>query len=251
MTDIKKYSFLIIVSIIYYCLFFGINFLCFNFQNSSYIIFLIVSLLGLGIYNIIYNGKAMEFLFNSKKHGFLKNIIYIFLLIGTIIQVVGVLTYGAKSIGTVFMEKSPYQFILLFLFIPISFGGYFGIKAISRYAYIAGIFIIGVILSILLFGYKQYEFTNLFPIFSMNNINFKTIFTAFSLFSNIVFLLLLSANDKCDFKSTRRELNKTILICTIIFFLVLFCYNLTVDFPYSDYTNNPLYVISSVINLGF
>ena len=250
MTDIRKYRWLIVVMTVYYAVFYGTDRLIDAGGSGAYILAFVVTAVSAVLYMLLYNKKSVS-LFDADKITFDIRISGVILLVSVFVQTVSVCTYSVEAISGVFMKKSPFPYILFFVMFPTLFGAYFGIKSVSRYSLVAGTLILFMIGLILLFVYEDYLSVNIHPVLGKGYIGIGSFFRCMMLFSNIIYLFVLSSECNNTQNSVRTEIVKVILISGAVFAGICLVCNLTVPYEALGCWHDPLLYIASTVNFSF
>lgn len=249
MTDIKKYRWLIVVMIVYYAVFFGTGRIIKAGGSASYMLAIIATVVSAVIYTALYRVKDSKLLYAKYKNTDIRKIVGVFLFVSALVQATAVCSYSVVSITQVFMKKSPFPYILLFVLLPTLFGAYFGIKSVSRYCFIAGVSMVFLIALILAFAYEDYSFKNIYPVMGKGFPRFGGIVSSIFAFSNIFYLFLLSGREEKN--NIKGEILKIILISGAVFTAICLVCNLTVPFEALEQLSDPLLYVSSTVDFSF
>lgn len=243
MTQIKKYRWLFVMLIGYNALFFGSSMLVYLGKNAAYILAAAGASVSLILYSFLYSDKIFNFICNSEKTSrFFSFIISLVALISCVATV----CYSCESIGVSFLKKSPFVYVLSFVIFATICASFFGIKPVSRYAFVSGIAIFaGVIVLAFLFSDK-YDTNNLYPLFGTASPR-GVLYSVF-LFSNIVYLYPVIWKEKGDRVRIGSETRKIILISGALIVLVCALYNMYTPYVAIDDIQNPILAVASSVD---
>lgn len=249
MTDIKEYNRLMIMLIISAMVVFGLNDYVSSALNASYIECILSSIVAAAVYVALYNHKAVKSLLKS--NGVVGRILCILIVI-TFLMYSG--AYTAKLVGLIndfFMPKSPLPYLTFFCIFPAVFGGYFGIKPVSRYGSIGWIITLVVTVFVLVLCVAEYNTYNLYPIFGNGGANLLKGSFNISVFGVMLVYYVIMSDSKATNKQVRFQIVKFVLISGV--FGAAVCLGLSLLLPYYavGYSHNPYLTVASSVRLNF
>ena len=243
MTQIKKYRWLFIMLIGYNALFFGSSMLVHLGKTASYFLAIVSTLVSVVLYGIFYSAKSYCLLRNNQK---LCKFLSIMISVVALFSCAATVGYSCESFGVFFLKKSPFVYILFFVMLATVCASRFGIKPVSRYAFIAGSIIFFLVVALSLLFFDKYDINNLYPL--LGTASPKGILYSVFMFSSVVYLFPLMWKEKnTDFK-TGREIAKIILISGALIALVCISYNLYTPYSAIDKVQNPLLAVASSVD---
>ena len=249
MNDTKKFNALIIILIVCYGISFGAKTLINTAGTGGYILALAGGVASFLIYGKIY-GINQSQISPADKTG--RIIIYtagLLLMLSALVQAVAICCITAKSLGNVFMKKTPFEYTLLFILLACTAGTCCGTKAVSRYAATGGIAALVITITVLLFAYENYDIKNLMPLTGRAFSEGKNIFLMLSVYSNAVYLWAISPQKSK--KQTKANLGSVILISGGIITAICFVTSLILPFETLSSLSDPLLYTASTVNFSF
>ncbi len=227
----------------YNALFFGSSMLVYFGKTASYILAVVATVISLVLYSFLYSSKNLHFICNNKKTS---KIFSAIISLVALVSCIATIAYSCESFGVFFLKKSPFLYILSFVILATVCASCFGIKPVSRYAFISGTVIFaGVIILSLLFGDK-YDVNNLYPIFG--TVSAKGVLYSVFLFSSIIYLCPIIWKDKNINCKIGSEIRKIILISGFLIALVCVTYNLYTPYAAMSNMQNPLLAVASSVD---
>ncbi len=243
MTQIKKYRWLFVMLIGYNALFFGSSMLVYLGKTASYLLAVTATVISLVLYGFLYSSKNLQFICNNEK---LTKFFSAIISLVALVSCAATIGYSCESFGVFFLKKSPFLYILSFIILATICASCFGIKPVSRYAFISGSVIFAGVVILSFFFLDKYDINNLYPIFG--TVSAKGVLYSVFLFSNVVYLYpIVWKEKKIDFK-TGREIAKIVLISGVLITIVCISYNLYTPYVAIGNMQNPLLAVASSVD---
>ena len=249
MTDVKKYNQLLIMLIISAMMVFGLSRVIDNSANAAYIESFIGCIFSLIVYTVIYNHNAVKNLLKSD--GLIGKIICLITVFSFVLYASSFTAYLTSSVNKFFMHKSPVPYLAFFCIVPAAFGGYFGIKSVSRYASVIWITLLAATSVILILCSGDYNTDNLFPLLG-NGVSRIAMGSAnISLYGVILVYYVCVRDEIVTNRQIKKQIAKIILISGTFGTAVCLAVNLLLPYQAVTYAQNPYLTIASSVKMNF
>ncbi len=249
MTDIKKYNSLMIILIISAMLVYGLSGYIKICANASYIGCILSAFAAVLIYTPIYNHKALKGLLQSQ--GISGKIVCIVLATVFIVYSAAFASKLAWLVGKFFMPQSPLAYIAFFCILPGAFGGYFGMKSVSRYSVPLWIITLAATAFILFLCGGEYNTDNLYPIFGNGIFSIIKGSVNLTVFGALLLYYVIMSSAETTNSSVRKQITKFVLISGGFGAAVCLALNLVLPYMAVSYADNPYLTVASSVRANF
>lgn len=243
MTDIKKYNSMTVVIIAASGIFYGIGRYTEAAGSGAWMLALIYTFLGVGLYTLLFDDKAAESFAESS--GWMRKLFAVTLTTGGIFYASALTAYIADNITVAFLNRTPVQYILVLLVIPGAVGCWFGTRSVARYALpvAAGAITVVVLLFCMCIG--EYSGDNLYPLLGRGLSGVYKGIAGMSVFAPVLFYYVILSG--CKYKNARRNIAKIIFLSGLTVTVVCLGINLLLPYPGAEATSMPLYTLGASV----
>ena len=172
----------------------------------------------------------------GKKTGFL---LLLFLFVLTILNVSVRMDMFSRAICGYILKQTPKVVVMAVMTVCAFFVCFFGVKAVSRYAYTFFLVFIIFAAIIIFSSSSKVDFDNLYPLLGKGD--FGNVFSMMYIFSDFIYLFVLADKRK-------KTATKAVVLSGVVTVVLTAFYVLCVPYPVSEGYNYPLYTLASLSN---